>query len=108
LYSLGSGVERLGMPCADLLARGGDWFLEASTNRLRRIFRMRRLLGFLVFLAIVLVAVCLWQGWITIFVDKQKFKQDTKELRHEAKQEAEKIKEEVHTGAQKLEQKTDN
>ena len=42
---------------------------------------MRRLLGFLVFLAIVLVAVCLWQGWFTIFVDKQKY-----QARHEGNQ----------------------
>lgn len=69
---------------------------------------MRRLFAFLVFVAIVIVAVGFWRGWWTLLVNKPQIQQDTRELRHEAKQGAEKVKEGVHQGAEKVEQKTNN
>jgi hypothetical protein len=63
---------------------------------------MRRLFGFLVFVAIVIVAVGFWRGWFV--VNQAKLDHDEQKLERKFEHVDEKIKE----GAKNVEEKTNN
>lgn len=67
---------------------------------------MRRLLGFLVFLAIVVVAFGFWRGWFTI--NQAQIQHDTAKIERKLEHGTEKLKEDVNSGAKKVEEKTSN
>jgi len=69
---------------------------------------MKRLLGFLVFVAIVIVAVGFWRHWFTINFNQPQIDHDTQKWERKIEHEAERLKEGVHTGAKKIEENTDN
>ena len=67
---------------------------------------MRRLVGFLVFVAIVVVAFGFWRGWFT--VNQAKIEHDTKKIEKKLERETEKLKGGVNSEAKKVEEKTAN
>ncbi|HEX3998650.1 MAG TPA: hypothetical protein VHX65_08895 [Pirellulales bacterium] len=69
---------------------------------------MRRLFAFLVFVVAVLLVIGFFRGWFGIIINQGQIKHDTHELRKEAEHGVEKAKEDLHQGAQKVEQKTSN
>jgi hypothetical protein len=78
------------------------YFLPPRIGRFRRICTMRRLVGFLVFLAIVIVAVGFWRGWFV--VNQPQLQQDERKLEKALKHGEKKLDE----GAKKFEEKTEN
>lgn len=67
---------------------------------------MRRLLGFLAFVAIVVVAFGFWRGWFT--VNQAKIQHDTHKIEKKIERESEKLKGDVNSEAKKVEEKTSN
>ena len=62
---------------------------------------MRRLFGTLCFLAVILVAVALWRGWITVFVNEHQIQRDEHKVERTAEPHNGKSSRKMFTGTQK-------
>ena len=69
---------------------------------------MRRFISFLLLLLVLFIAIGFWRGWFTLFINQGKMQHDEQKVEHKLDRGAEKLKEQIHSGAKKVEQKTDN
>jgi predicted negative regulator of RcsB-dependent stress response len=65
---------------------------------------MRRFFAFLVFVAIVILAVGFWRGWFV--VNKPQIQSDEQKAKSALDKSAENFKHDVHKGAEKVEKQT--
>ncbi len=69
---------------------------------------MRRLFAFLVFVVVVLVIVGFWRGWFTVLFNQSRFQHDEQHIVRKLDQAGDQLKQDMHSGAQKDQQKTGN
>lgn len=66
---------------------------------------MRRLFGLLVFVVLVLVVIGFWRGWFTVLFNQRRFEHDEQRVERKLDEASQQLKQDVHSGAQKVEQK---